>query len=465
MPRNYEIDMCHGPLLRKMCLFAIPLMCSTTLQLLFNATDVIVVGRFAGDNSLAAVGSNSSIINLMLNFFVGLSIGSNVLAARYYGAHNQEDLSKTVHTTMLLSLLCGIVMTIAGVAGARQILIWMQTPKQVLDLAVKYLRIYFMGITFTIVYNFGSAILRAVGDTRRPLWYLTIAGFINVILNLIFVINFKWDVAGVAAATVISQAVACIFIIICMTRDQGSVHLDFARLHLHSIQLGLIFRLGVPAGFQGMLFSISNVVIQSSVNTFGNVVMAGNAAAMNIEHFVYFAMNSFYQAAISFTSQNLGAGNFKRILRILGLAQVCVMVTGLIAGGAAYIFASPLIGIYSRSTDVIAAGTVRLGIVCKTYLLCGIMDVFVGSLRGLGYAMIPMVVSLAGACLFRLIWVATIFQIPRFHTVQILYLSYPISWVLTFIVLGICFVWAFRRTVLHRRITEKTSLSSGSSLK
>ena len=458
MAKNYEIDMCNGPLLKKICLFAIPLMCSTTLQLLFNATDVIVVGRFAGDNSLAAVGSNSSIINLMLNFFVGLSIGANVLAARYYGARNKEDLEKTVHTTMLLSLFCGGVMTVAGVLGARHVLIWMQTPPQVLDLAVKYLQIYFLGISFTITYNFGSAILRAVGDTRRPLFYLTIAGFINVILNLIFVIKFHWDVAGVAAATVISQAVACLFIIICMVRDKGAVHLDISRLKIHPIQLGLIFRLGVPAGFQGMLFSISNVVIQSSVNTFGNVVMAGNAAAMNIEHFVYFAMNSFYQAAISFTSQNLGAGNFKRILRILFLSQCCVIVTGFIAGVSSYLLATPLIGIYSRSADVIAAGTVRLGIVSKTYLLCGIMDVFVGSLRGLGYSVIPMVVSLGGACIFRLVWLATIFQIPRFHTVQIIYLSYPISWVLTFAVLGICFTWAYRRT------TEKTFRSSGSSL-
>ena len=455
MSKNYEIDMCHGPLLKKICLFAIPLMCSTTLQLLFNATDIIVVGRFAGDNSLAAVGSNSPIINLMLHFFVGLSIGANVLAAQYYGARNSGDLDKTVHTAMFLSLFCGLVMTVVGVLGARYILIWMQTPTQVLELATKYLRIYFIGISFTLIYNFGSAILRAVGDTRRPLYFLTIAGIINVILNLIFVIKFQWDVAGVAAATVISQAVSCILIVVCMVRDTGAIHLDIGRLKLHRIQLGLIFRLGVPAGLQGILFSISNVVIQASINTFGNVVMAGNAAAVNIEQFIYFAMNSFYQAAISFTSQNLGAGNFRRILRILFLTQCCVVVTGLVLGVSAYIFATPLIGIYSRSADVIAAGTVRLSIVSKTYLLCGIMDVLVGSLRGLGYAVIPMVVTLGGVCLFRLAWIATIFQIPRFHTVQIIYLSYPISWVLTFAVLGICFAWALR----------KISRSSGSSLK
>ena len=450
MPKNYEIDMCHGPLLKKICLFAIPLICSTTLQLLFNTADIIVVGRFAGDNSLAAVGSNGAIIKLMINLFLGLSIGANILAARYYGARNKEDLDKTVHTTMLLSLYGGIAMTVVGVLGARQILIWMQTPPQVLELATKYLQIYFMGIVFTLIYNFGSAILRAVGDTRRPLYYLTISGVINVILNLIFVIKFRWDVAGVAAATVISQAVASALIVVCMMRDQGAVHLDISRLKIHKIQMSLIFRLGIPAGLHGMLFSISNVVIQSSVNSFGNVVMAGNAAAINIEGYVYFAMYAFSQTAISFTSQNLGAGNFKRILRILFLTQCCVIVTGLVLGVAAYLFASPLLGIYSPNQAVIAAGALRMGFVSKPYFLCGIMDVLTGSLRGLGYVVAPMIVSLGGACIFRLVWITTLFQVPKFHTVQTIYISYPISWVLTFVVLGLCFVWAFRQTVLRR---------------
>ena len=442
--------MCHGPLLKKICLFAIPLICSTTLQLLFNTADIIVVGRFAGDNSLAAVGSNGAIIKLMINLFLGLSIGANILAARYYGARNKEDLDKTVHTTMLLSLYGGIAMTVVGVLGARQILIWMQTPPQVLELATKYLQIYFMGIVFTLIYNFGSAILRAVGDTRRPLYYLTISGVINVILNLIFVIKFRWDVAGVAAATVISQAVASALIVVCMMRDQGAVHLDISRLKIHKIQMSLIFRLGIPAGLHGMLFSISNVVIQSSVNSFGNVVMAGNAAAINIEGYVYFAMYAFSQTAISFTSQNLGAGNFKRILRILFLTQCCVIVTGLVLGVAAYLFASPLLGIYSPNQAVIAAGALRMGFVSKPYFLCGIMDVLTGSLRGLGYVVAPMIVSLGGACIFRLVWITTLFQVPKFHTVQTIYISYPISWVLTFVVLGLCFVWAFRQTVLRR---------------
>ena len=458
MPKNYEIDMCHGPLLKKICLFAIPLICSTTLQLLFNTTDIIVVGRFAGDNSLAAVGSNNAIIKLMLNLFLGLSIGANILAARYYGARNKEDMEKTVHTTMLISLYGGLAITVVGVLGARQILIWMKTPQEVLDLATQYLQIYFLGITFTLVYNFGSAILRAVGDTRRPLYYLTIAGIINVILNLIFVIKFHWDVAGVAAATAISQAVASILIVVCMMRDTGAVHLDLSRLKIHRIQLNLIFRLGIPAGLHGMLFSISNVVIQSSVNSFGNMVMAGNAAAINIEGYVYFAMYAFSQTAVSFTSQNLGAGNFKRILRVLFLTQCCVIATGLVLGVSAWLFAAPLLSIYTKNQAVIAAGVLRMGIISKPYLLCGIMDVLTGALRGLGYVVAPMIVSLGFACIFRLVWIATLFQIPKYHTVQTIYLSYPISWVLTFIVLGLCFAWAYRRT------TEKTFLSSGSSL-
>lgn len=450
MPKNYEIDMCHGPLLKKICLFAIPLICSTTLQLLFNTADIIVVGRFAGDNSLAAVGSNNAIIKLMLNLFLGLSIGANILAARYYGARSKEELDKTVHTTMLLSLYGGLAITVVGVLGARQILLWMQTPPQVLEKATKYLQIYFMGITFTLIYNFGSAIMRAVGDTRRPLYYLTIAGVINVILNLIFVIKFKWDVAGVATATAISQAVASALIVICMMRDKGAIHLDISRLKIHPIQLALLFRLGIPAGLHGMLFSISNVVIQSSVNSFGNVIMAGNAAAINIEGYVYFAMYAFSQTAISFISQNLGAGNFRRILRVLFLTQCCVIVTGFVLGVSAWLFASPLLGIYSKSQAVVAAGVVRMGYLSLPYLLCGIMDVFTGALRGLGYVVTPMIVSLGSACIFRLVWIFTIFQVPRFHTAQTIYISYPISWVLTFVVLGICFVWAFRRTVLHR---------------
>ena len=303
--RGYEIDMCNGPILSKMLLFSIPLMCSSILQLLFNAADIVVVGRWAGDNSLAAVGSNTALIGLLTNLFVGLAVGANTLAAKYYGARDREALRKTVHTSMLLSLLSGLLLTLVGVIGARTILVWMQTPANVLDLAALYLRIYFLGMPATMIYNFGAALLRAEGDTRRPLYFLTLAGIVNIILNLFFVIVMKLDVAGVAIATVISQCISAALVVRCMVKDSGPLHLDLRQLHIYKDSLEQILRIGLPAGFQGILFSLSNVVIQSSVNTFGEIIMAGNSAAANIEQFVYVAMNALYQATISFGQSKL----------------------------------------------------------------------------------------------------------------------------------------------------------------
>lgn len=443
--KDYKMDMCTGPILKKMLIFTIPLMFSSILQLLFNAADIIVVGRFAGDNSLAAVGSNAALIGLVTNLFLGLSIGSNVLTAKYYGAKKDRHLRRTVHTSMLLSIISGVLLTFVGVIGARQILIWMQTPEEVLDLAAKYLRIYFLGMTATMVYNFGSAILRAVGDTRRPLYYLFYAGIINVVLNLIFVIGLKMDVEGVALATVISQTISALCIIVCLIREKGSIHLELKELHINKVIFFEILRIGLPAGFQGILFSLSNVIIQSSVNSFGSVIMAGNSAAANVEQFVYFAMNSFHQGAISFTSQNYGAGNTKRIYKILRSSLICVTIVGLVFGNLEVIFGESLLKIYSSNNDVIEAGIVRLGIVARTYALCGIMDVMVGMIRGIGYSVMPMIVSLMGACVFRLVWIATIFRMERFHTVQVVYASYPISWVITIIVHILCFIWAMKK--------------------
>ena len=288
--KSYSIDMCSGPILPKMLRFAVPLMFSSMLQLLFNAADVIVVGRFAGDNSLAAVGSTTALINLLTNLFLGLSIGANILAARHYGAREDEELSKTVHTAMLLSILSGVLLTVAGVLGARQILTWMQSPPEVLKLSALYLRIYFLGMTATMLYNFGAALLRAVGDTRRPLFYLSGAGVINVVLNLLFVIVLKMDVAGVALATVISQCISAFLVVRCLIKESGAIRLDLRRLKLHPTKLRQILRVGLPAGFQGILFSLSNVVIQSSVNSFGEIVVAGGSAASSVENFVYVAM-------------------------------------------------------------------------------------------------------------------------------------------------------------------------------
>lgn len=443
--KKYEMDMCNGSIYKKMLLFALPLMCSSILQLLFNAADIVVVGRFAGDNALAAVGSNGALINLLTNLFVGLSIGTNVLAARYYGAGQEKELSHTVHTSMLLSLYSGLVLTVIGIVAARQILVWMQAPQEVLELAVIYIRIYFLGMTSVMIYNFGSAILRAVGDTKRPLFYLMSAGVVNVLLNMLFVIIFRMGVAGVALATAISQTISAVLVVRCLIREQGGIHLDLHALHIDQDKIIRILKIGLPAGFQGLVFSLSNVVIQSAVNTFGAIVVAGNSAAANIEGFVYVAMNAFYQATISFTSQNYGAKKYSRINRILFAGEIYAVVTGLILGNLAFAFGRELLGIYSTSTEVIDAGMGRLRIICTTYALCGIMDVLVGALRGIGYSVMPMIVSLLGACGLRLLWIATVFQIPQFHTRSTIYLSYPITWCITLSVHIVCFIWARKK--------------------
>lgn len=447
--KKYEIDMCNGSILKKMLLFALPLMLSGILQLLFNAADTIVVGRFAGDNSLAAVGSNGSIINLLTNLFIGLSVGANVVTARFYGAKQKDELKETIHTAMLISVISGIILTVIGIIGARQILIWMKAPKEVLDLAVVYLRIYFVGMTATMVYNFGSAILRAVGDTRRPLYFLLISGVVNVILNLLFVICLNLDVAGVALATVISQCISASLIVLCLVREKGDIHLNLKELHISRRILGMIVRIGLPAGIQGTIFSLSNVVIQSSINSFGNIVVAGNSAAANIEGFVYMAMNAIYQTTLSFTSQNMGAGRTDRINKILVRGEMCVIAVGVIMGMTVVFFSNPLLNIYSESERVVLAGTDRLMIVCGCYALCGIMDVLVGALRGIGYSVMPMIVSLIGACGLRLVWIATVFNIEKYHVPKTIYMSYPMSWAITALVHLICYI------VIKRRIDKK----------
>lgn len=445
--------MCRGSVFKKMLLFAIPLMCSSILQLLFNAADIVVVGRFAGDNALAAVGSNSALINLLTNLFVGLSIGSNVLTAQYYGAKKDTDLKETVHTSMLISIYSGLILTVIGILGARVLLEMMQAPPEVLDLAVLYLRIYFVGMTSTMVYNFGSAILRAVGDTKRPLYYLLGAGIINVILNLFFVIACKMGVAGVALATAVSQTISAVLVVRCLIQEQSGIHLELKELAISKEKFFRIMRVGLPAGFQGTVFSLSNVVIQSAVNSFGNIAVAGNSAAANIEGFVYMAMNAFYQATISFTSQNYGASQYKRIYKILFAGELYVIITGMILGNLAVFLGDSLLGIYSPSTEVIAAGMARLKIICTVYALCGVMDVLVGALRGIGYSVVPMIVSLIGACGLRLLWVATIFKIPQYHNLTTVYLSYPITWTITLTVHAITFAVAAHKVLQSRNVS------------
>lgn len=441
--------MTEGPVLTKILMFSIPLMFSSVLQILFNAADIVVVGKFVGDTALAAVGSNSALINLVTNLFIGLSIGANVIVARYFGGKQDENTSIAVHTSIALGFISGIILTLIGIIGAPFFLRIMLTPEDVLPQAVLYLRILFAGITSMMLYNFGSAVLRAVGDTKRPLYFLLLAGIINVILNLFFVIVLKMSVAGVALATILSQALSCVLVLWCLTKEDSAIKLNFRKIRINKIKFIQILKIGLPAGFQGVVFALSNTVIQSSVNLFGSVVMAGSAAAQNIEGIVYFAMNSFYQASITFTSQCYGAKKFARINRVLAMSLLCVVAAGLICGHGLLFSGYRILGIFSSNSQVIVAGMNRLSVILSTYFLCGIMDVLVGALRGIGYSVLPMVVSLVGSCLLRLLWLATVFQMERFHTTTTVYLSYPISWAITLSVHAVCFA------VLRRKLEDK----------
>lgn len=447
--KKYEIDMCNGPLAGKILIFYFPLMLSGILQLLFNAADIAVAGRFAGNEALAAVGSTSSLTNLLVNLFIGLSVGANVLVARFYGAGQTDELKSMVQTAVATSVIGGVILIFVGLFISRPALTLMGTPEDVIGHSVLYMRIYFVGMPFMMAYNFGAAVLRAVGDTRRPLYYLSVAGVVNVILNLVFVIVFHMGVAGVASATVISQAISASLVLRCLIKSDSVYRLELTGMRIAKDKLVKMVQIGIPAGLQGALFSISNVLIQSSVNSFGKIAMAGNTAGSNLEGFVYTAMNAFHQAAISFCGQNYGAVKYKRVARALFLCLGFVTAVGLVMGSGAYLFAGTLLKLYSPDSEVIGYGILRMGYICIPYFLCGMMDVMVGGLRGMGYSVMPMIVSLTGACLFRVIWIYTVFQQHR--TLECLYISYPISWGLTFLVHLICF------TVVYRRLLKRSA--------
>lgn len=443
--KKYEIDMCSGAILPKLLKFSLPLMLSSVLQLLFNAADIIVVGNFASENSLAAVGSTGALVNLITNLFLGLSTSANVLSSHFMGAGDEARVSKTVHTALLLSAFSGLMLTVIGECLAEQMLIWMQTPEEVLGLSALYLRIYFGGMIAMMIYNFGSSLLRSKGDTKRPLYYLSFAGVINVLLNLLFVIVFRMDVAGVALATVISQCVSALLILRCLYRETDAFRFRPSLLRIDRKIMAKIFRIGIPAGFQGVVFSLSNVVIQSSVNGFGAVVMAGSAAAASIEGFVWVSMNAFSQGAISFVSQNVGGGKYSRINRIAFVACACAAATGLLLGNFAYLLGAPLLGIYDPRPEIIEPGLTRMQLVCGLYFFCGLMDCLTGAIRGMGYAVAPTIVSLLGACGLRILWIFTVFQIPEYHTEFMLFLSYPLSWAITFLTHLVCFRFMRRK--------------------
>ena len=442
-PRRYEIDMTEGPLLPGILAFSGPLILTGILQLLYNAADVIVVGNYAGHEALAAVSSTSSLINLLVNVFMGLSVGASVMIARHYGARDVIAMRKAEHTAMTMALYMGIGVGAFGFFMAKPLLQMMDSPPDVIDGAALYVRIYFLGMPANMLYNFGAAAMRAVGDTKRPMYYLMIAGLVNVLLNLLLVIVFHMDVAGVAIATVASQVISMALVLLCLFRTRGVTQLNLHECRIDGKSLKEIIRIGLPAGLQGSLFSISNVLIQSSVNSFGSLVVAGNGVASNIEGFVYTSMNAQYQADMTFASQNYGAGRPDRVKKTMLCCLSIVTVIGLAMGLAARAFGAQLMGLYNSEPEVISNGLIRMGIIMPTYFICGLMDVMVGQLRGIGYSVMPMIVSLTGACLLRIVWILTVFA--QNHTLTILYLSYPVSWSVTFVFHMLCYLFVARK--------------------
>ena len=440
---KYEIDMCNGSIMDKLISFSMPLMLSGILQLMFNAVDIVVVGRFSGSESLAAVGSTTALINVFVNLFIGISLGANVLAARFFAAQKEKEMSETVHTSITLALISGIIMAVAGFLFARLSLELMGTPDNVIGLSTLYMRIYFLGMPFFMLYNYGAAILRAIGDTKRPLAYLIIAGVINAGLNLILVIVFKLGVAGVAIATIISQFISCVLVLRCLWKSEGSYQLRFSKLTIKKVYVKQIFQVGVPAGIQSTVINFSNVLLQSSVNSFGSTAMAGYTAANNIFGFLYVAVNSVTQTCMSFTSQNYGASKPKRMDRVLADCIILSVVVTLVLGGGAYIFGNELLRIYTSDVEVIRCGMEILLYTTVTYFLCGLMDLFPGAMRGMGHSMVPMILSIVGTVGVRIIWIFWVF--PQYRSLDILFISYPASWIITIVMQVICFYFVRKR--------------------
>ncbi|MDO4519089.1 MAG: MATE family efflux transporter [Eubacteriales bacterium] len=440
---KYEIDMCNGSIMDKLLSFALPLMLSGILQLLFNAVDIIVVGRFSGSHSLAAVGSTTALINLFVNLFIGISLGTNVMAARFYAAQKEKEMSEAVHTSLTIALISGIIMVFVGLFFARPALQLMGTPDDVLDLAALYMHIYFLGMPFFMLYNFGAAVLRAVGDTKRPLIYLIISGTVNALLNVFLIVVFHMSVDGVAIATVVSQMISCILILHCLYTTQSCYQFRFSRLGIRQKYLKPIFQIGIPAGLQSTVITFSNTLLQSSVNSFGSISMAGYTAANNIFGFLYIAVNSISQTCMSFTSQNYGARKPKRMDRVLIDCLILQIIIPLILGSAVYIFSGSLLGIYTKDPDVIRAGIEILTYTSTTYLFCGIMDLFPGALRGMGHAAVPMILSVIGTVGVRIIWIFGFF--PHHRTLSFLFISYPASWCVTIVMQVICYFFVRKK--------------------
>ena len=451
---KYEIDMCNGTIMDKLISFSLPLMLSGILQLMFNAVDIIVVGRFSGSQALAAVGSTSALINVFTNLFIGISLGANVLTARFYAAGREKEVSETVHTAITLALVSGIIMALVGLVFSKGALALMGTPDDVIGLSALYMRIYFLGMPFFMLYNYGAAILRAVGDTKRPLLFLMIAGVINACLNMVLVIVFKLGVAGVAIATVISQMISCVLVLRCLCRSESSYRLRFSELGMKGYYLKQIFSVGVPAGIQSVVINFSNVLLQSSVNSFGSIAMAGYTAANNIFGFLFVSVNSITQACMSFTSQNYGAGKKKRMDRVLIDCMILSVIVAVTLGGSANLFGPQLLHIYTTDADVIACGTEILLYTTLTYFLCGIMDLIPGALRGMGHSAVPMILSIIGTVGTRIFWIYGVF--PTHRSLMVLFLSYPASWLATILLQAVCFY--FVRKKVHSTMPQEEPL-------
>lgn len=448
---KYEIDMCNGTIMDKLISFALPLMVSSILQLLFNAVDIIVVGRFTGSQALAAVGSTTALINMFVNLFIGVSLGANVLSARFYAAGKEREMSETVHTAMTFALISGIVMVFVGLLCSRISLEWMDTPTDVIDQAALYMKIYFCGMPFFMLYNYGAAILRAVGDTKRPLLFLIISGAVNAALNLFLVIVFSMGVAGVAIATVFSQIISCVLVLECLLGTDSCYRLQITKLGIKGEYLVQIFQVGVPAGIQSVVINFSNVLLQSSVNSFGSIAMAGYTAANNIFGFLFVSVNSITQACMSFTSQNYGAGKKKRMDRVFVDCMILSVIVALTLGGSANLFGPQLLHIYTTEPDVIACGTEILLYTTLTYFLCGIMDLIPGALRGMGHSAVPMILSIIGTVGTRIFWIYGVF--PMHRSLMVLFLSYPASWTVTILLQAVCFY--FVRQKVHSTMPQE----------
>ncbi len=448
---KYEIDMCNGSIMDKLISFSLPLMLSGILQLMFNAVDIVVVGRFSGSQALAAVGSTTALINIFTNLFIGISLGANVLAARFYASGKEKEMSETVHTAITLALISGIIMAGVGLLLAKLALELMGTPSDVIELSTLYMRIYFCGMPFFMLYNYGAAILRAVGDTKRPLIFLIISGVANAGLNMILVIIFHMGVAGVGIGTVISQLISCILVLRCLYKSEGCYQLRFSKLRIQKVYLRQIFQVGIPAGIQSTVINFSNALLQSSVNSFGSTAMAGYTAANNILGFLYASVNAVTQACMSFTSQNYGVGKYKRMDRVLINCLILSVVISGVLGCGSYAFGTEILKVYTEDPKVIQCGLEILSMTTVTYFLCGIMDLFPGALRGMGRSGVPMILSIIGTVGTRIVWIFMLF--PQHRSLKFLFISYPASWLFTIVMQVICFY--FVRKQVHAKGQER----------